>query len=578
MYSFVKRFMVVLFCFLLILCGNIPKIVLASDNHVLINGIIEWKKIETLDESAGTSSTDWYVIALGDYEPEGTFSDYLKAATKFVNNLGADGFENDRINDLQRMFLAIDASGGDSSGYITQADIFSNDKYAIKDRTINELIFGLILADKTNYVFEGNVKSADFIEAIILLQLADGGFALSGTRSDTDMTAMAVQALSPYVKENLEVSKCVDKAVNTLSLMQKDTGDYSSFGVRNAESTAQVLLALCKMDIDYENDSRFIKQGNTVYDGLLLYKKDDGSFSHILGGNGNDIACAQTLCALVETLNKKVENTPTPEIATNVPTETATTEPVATVSPTETISLPTETVVPNNSAVTTNPEIENKNNISLYIKVGLFGIIAISTFLFLVIRAKKHGIKNKAFIADLALILVITVIVGIAINSLDIKTPQQYYAETNKQVNTKEIGVSISIDCNTIYNNSTNIDTSLKESGLLPENGEILPRTDCSISEGSSVFDILLNMTKESKIQLEYAGGITNSTYIKGINYLYEFSCGSLSGWMYKVNGEFADVSCSDYILKEGDVVEFVYSCDLGRDIGQNWSGEDMAP
>lgn len=41
-----------------------------------------------------------------------------------------------------------------------------------------------------------------------------------------------------------------------------------------------------------------------------------------------------------------------------------------------------------------------------------------------------------------------------------------------------------------------------------------------------------------------------NSAYIEGINNLYEFDCGSLSGWMYKVNEWFPNYGCSRYVLK----------------------------
>ena len=70
---------------------------------------------------------------------------------------------------------------------------------------------------------------------------------------------------------------------------------------------------------------------------------------------------------------------------------------------------------------------------------------------------------------------------------------------------------------------------------------------------------------------MEYQGSDENSygsVYIRGINYLYEFSCGPLSGWMYKVNGEYPNYGCSKYKLKDGDVIEWVYTCDLGQDVG----------
>ena len=65
------------------------------------------------------------------------------------------------------------------------------------------------------------------------------------------------------------------------------------------------------------------------------------------------------------------------------------------------------------------------------------------------------------------------------------------------------------------------------------------------------------------------------SVYVQGINNLYEFSCGELSGWMYRVNGVFPNYGCSKYVLKDGDVVEWVYTCDLGRDVGGYMGGAE---
>ena len=86
--------------------------------------------------------------------------------------------------------------------------------------------------------------------------------------------------------------------------------------------------------------------------------------------------------------------------------------------------------------------------------------------------------------------------------------------------------------------------------------------------EGESVFDVLLRVMRENKIHLEYESTPSlNSTYIEGIANIYEFDCGSMSGWIYKVNEKSQNFGCSDYILKDGDFVEWIYSCDLGSDI-----------
>ena len=95
-----------------------------------------------------------------------------------------------------------------------------------------------------------------------------------------------------------------------------------------------------------------------------------------------------------------------------------------------------------------------------------------------------------------------------------------------------------------------------------------------ALRDGDTVYSVLSRAVRYNKIQMEYQGARDNpfgSVYIQGINYLYEFSCGELSGWMYRVNGKFPEYGCSLYGLSDGDVIEWVYTCDLGRDVGCEW-------
>jgi hypothetical protein len=70
---------------------------------------------------------------------------------------------------------------------------------------------------------------------------------------------------------------------------------------------------------------------------------------------------------------------------------------------------------------------------------------------------------------------------------------------------------------------------------------------------------------------------IYRAAYVEAIQNLYEFDCGELSGWMYRVNGVFPNYGCSRYTLKAGDVVEWLYTCDLGRDIGGEYAAGGQA-
>ncbi|WP_068776127.1 DUF4430 domain-containing protein [Paenibacillus sp. FJAT-26967] len=131
----------------------------------------------------------------------------------------------------------------------------------------------------------------------------------------------------------------------------------------------------------------------------------------------------------------------------------------------------------------------------------------------------------------------------------------------------KSLTVTLSVSAKTILNNMDLFNKDKLE--VLPKDGVIYKTKTVTFYEGESVFDVLLREMKTSKIHMEFEmTPIYNSNYIEGIHNLYEFDCGELSGWMYKVNGWFPNYGSSRYMLKDGDVVEWLYTCDLGRDIG----------
>lgn len=141
----------------------------------------------------------------------------------------------------------------------------------------------------------------------------------------------------------------------------------------------------------------------------------------------------------------------------------------------------------------------------------------------------------------------------------------------DQQINKgKTFTCTFSIECSTILNNLADLDPDKLE--LVPQNGVILPPTTVVFYEGESVYDLLLRVCKEYNIHLEFSWTpVYNSAYIEGIHNLYEFDCGALSGWMYRVNGWYPNYGCSRYQLVDGEVVEWRYTCDLGHDVGCDW-------
>ena len=130
-----------------------------------------------------------------------------------------------------------------------------------------------------------------------------------------------------------------------------------------------------------------------------------------------------------------------------------------------------------------------------------------------------------------------------------------------------EPSCTLSVRCDTALSNKDMLDSS--KADILPEDGVIFPETTVYFSEGESVYDVLVREMMNAKIHMESENTpMYKSAYIEGIANLYEYDCGPLSGWMYKVNGEFPNYGCSAYVLSDGDRVEWVYTCDLGKDVG----------
>ncbi len=141
----------------------------------------------------------------------------------------------------------------------------------------------------------------------------------------------------------------------------------------------------------------------------------------------------------------------------------------------------------------------------------------------------------------------------------------------NQDVDTKQAYTcTFSIECSTILNNLSDLDPHKLE--LVSSDGVILAPTAVTFYEGESVYDVLGRVCKENGIHMEASWTpVYNSAYVEGINNLYEFDCGALSGWMYAVDGWYPNYGCSRYQLKDGEKVEWRYTCDLGRDVGCDW-------
>ena len=146
------------------------------------------------------------------------------------------------------------------------------------------------------------------IDYLLGEQCEDGGWNHAPkstlTRSDVDATAMILICLGPYMKQT-KVKKAVNRAIDFLSEKQQADGGFSSWGTSNSESCAQVICGLLACGVNPNTDARFIKNGKSVIDGLMLfYDEQVGGFRHVNTASGgykpvvNQMATEQAYYAL----------------------------------------------------------------------------------------------------------------------------------------------------------------------------------------------------------------------------------------------------------------------------------------
>ena len=126
--------------------------------------------------------------------------------------------------------------------------------------------------------------------------------------------------------------------------------------------------------------------------------------------------------------------------------------------------------------------------------------------------------------------------------------------------------VTLSVLCDTLLDNMHLLRPESHE--LVPEDGIIFPPTVVTVQAGDSVFDLLQQEMRNAGIHMAFRRApVIDAAYIEAINNIYEFDAGPLSGWKFKVNGYLGEISASMHILEPQDVVEWLYTLDLGRDL-----------
>lgn len=476
----------------------------------LAGGILEFKadqagseSIEAwiasaLPESMGTGG-EWYAIALngGEYD----LSACHQALTGYLAAHSVRAAAS-----RQKLVLALSATGSAEDAADFTAETLSD---TIGQQGVMSWIWGLHLLHNG---FESPAcTTEEAVKTLLDLQKDDGGWDITGNTSDVDVTAMVLQALAPYRAEQADA---VARALDLLSARQQESGGFTSYGVENAESTAQVIIALCALDIDPLTDARFIRDGVTLLDVLARYRLADGSFSHVEGGAYSETATIQAYLAL----------TACQRLRDGAPALYQIVHPA---------EVPGEM----------HTEWSYKA-----IGTAVIAAVAAGLCVVLLLRGKRHP-KSYLAVGIAALLLVAVLLLT------DIQPAADFYAVTALNKSDAIGQVRMSIRCDLVAGQAEHI----------PADGIILPETEFPITASDTAYTILTDAARAYAIHME-SSGTSGMMYVQGIGNLYEFDFGDLSGWMYLVNGEAPSVGCDQCMLAPGDRIEWRYTLELGKD------------
>ncbi len=281
----------------------------------------------------GSIEGEWTVMALAraGYHLPNVYQTYVQNVTDEVKN-GKGVLADCKCTEASRTVLGLTAVGRDPrkiGGYNLLQPLADFDQVA--SQGINGPVWALIALDSGKYAMPqlqsaGKTQNSrkKMVDEILSEEIgrgtgSAGGWALDGSVPDPDITAMALEALSNY-RARSDVCAAVDRAVHTLSAMQKDDGGYASWGAENPESTAQVIVALTSLGISPVRQD-FVKSGHTLIGALSAYYLPGQGFRHSLSdSSANAMANDQCAYALAADLRFQANQNPLYNMTDGAPT------------------------------------------------------------------------------------------------------------------------------------------------------------------------------------------------------------------------------------------------------------------
>ena len=559
-------------------------------------------------KTPGTGSTEGEWLMLGLARADHTItpdnrSTYLAAVRDYISTRYKDGklydsaqFETTVSTDNSRIILALTALGEDPQTFVSGKDLLKgySDFDWVKKQGINGTIWALLALDSKQYEIPAGTTTRDkLISEILSKQTTNDGWATAGDVADTDMTAMAIQALAPYYSR-ANVKTAVNNALNRLSKAQNnETGAYyNAYNELSAESTAQVIVALTSLGINPTEDGRFItNSGLTLLDGLMNFYNGSGAFKHTVNGQANAMATEQSYYALVSYYRHLNGKTPLYDMSDNISTPESVESVIEKIK-----AIPDPVDEDSYEAIVTAREAYEKltdseqeqvpqqyrnkltraeTEYSVLLENAKSQAKSDLTDHYLSLKQEDYGDAGRKKLAEI------------------LSTGQKNItsAKSCKQVSTL-LDRAIQ-DMNAVKKGDMTVtfrligaleatqDVNLTSDSYLPEYVTWIPTTKYEMASNATVYDLFTEALRDAGLS---STGAENN-YVKTIyapsclgGYaLSEFTNGARSGWMYTVNGSHPSLGLKEQELKDGDMVVWHYVNDYSHEVS-DWKSDSQHP
>ncbi|MGI6679866.1 MAG: S-layer homology domain-containing protein [Dehalobacterium sp.] len=545
----------------------------------ILRDVLTYIHNQVEDPDVGSISGEWAVLALAragieDDDWYDAYRDNLKDyviedAHSLDKKTGKVVLHERKYMENERVILALTALGEDAEdfeGYdfvsaLTDRQASPNeDKYQALWQGINGAIYALIALDSNDYLSDKPEVRASFLNYLMGQEKTGGGWSLSGSNADPDITGMVLQALAPYYKmskaaysdlanagapSHNRITGLVQKALDTLSSMQNESGGFRSSisgSSEASESSAQVLTALVSLGYDGTEDMSFME---SVLANLLKYRDEaTGGFKHVLSKGVDQMATEQAAYALTAYARYL-------DGANNLYDMSSVFDWSVSYTPTP----------PTVDKTALRAEIERANRLdeSDYTSRSW---AAFQTALAAAELVMDSSTATQAKIDNAKAAL------KSAINALVESGSTPPPVKDDITVKFRLIGATRSdgdIDLgNGDYKDSEYV-TWIKTKSY-------------TLDKGSTVYDLFIEALDEAGLKSVGAGrNYVETIYapsVLGGYKLSEFTNGKRSGWMYTINGKHVGFGLKEQTLKDGDKVIWRYVNDFSYEVA-DWSGAD---